>query len=410
MASTLTWLDSSADEQRRMRELLNLFTQAETLDELGIGQMRDTFSNLLFPGTSTLLTRARYLVIVPWCHMLAEGRGLTAEGYEARVEKHERRFIKWMREAGSPPGLIGRDSGPSVKTLPSALYANALATYGIRVADQPRAATGVRYDGSGELTERYVGMWHATMPQPPEGFPKHLEGGLDLTRDEAIWIQDRILDTQRESLLGQLLLSPELIREDSAAPWLEPASGDASADSRRILEHARLFSTAIHGAHLLYNLMVAEQYEDAGFDGVEAPVERYRGLREEWSDDIRNDPTFQRWDREALWEMLITANPRVGSNVMARQFVAAWLDAVISGDALARENGAGVDDGRLRGLIAARERHVKRNQARLASRERLKAWSGNSGAGYLVFRWTQVRRIIRDIQVGIRSGASDVAS
>lgn len=37
-----------------------------TLDELGIGSIRDTFSDELFPGTSTIQTRARYFLFVPW--------------------------------------------------------------------------------------------------------------------------------------------------------------------------------------------------------------------------------------------------------------------------------------------------------------------------------------------------------
>lgn len=72
MASGLSWLDSSRDDQNRMRELLKLFSDAESRDELGVGQVRDAFSDLLFPGTSVLQTRARYLLIVPWCHQEAQ--------------------------------------------------------------------------------------------------------------------------------------------------------------------------------------------------------------------------------------------------------------------------------------------------------------------------------------------------
>ena len=54
MTSTIAWLDVSAEEQRRAREFLALFTQAESRDELGLGQIRDTFSNTLFPGISVI--------------------------------------------------------------------------------------------------------------------------------------------------------------------------------------------------------------------------------------------------------------------------------------------------------------------------------------------------------------------
>ena len=50
-----------------MREIVNLFSERESRDELGIGQVRDAISDLMWPGTSTLFTRARYFLFIPWC-------------------------------------------------------------------------------------------------------------------------------------------------------------------------------------------------------------------------------------------------------------------------------------------------------------------------------------------------------
>ena len=78
MPSTFAWLDTSAEEQRKIRELVALFTEKETLDALGIGQIRDVFSNAMFPGLSVIQTRARYLLLVPWSFIAAArstGRG-----------------------------------------------------------------------------------------------------------------------------------------------------------------------------------------------------------------------------------------------------------------------------------------------------------------------------------------------
>lgn len=59
MASTIAWLDTSAETQQRVRELIALFEEKGTLDELGIGQIRDVFSNALFPGTSRMKGNSR---------------------------------------------------------------------------------------------------------------------------------------------------------------------------------------------------------------------------------------------------------------------------------------------------------------------------------------------------------------
>ena len=76
MASVLAWVDSSSAHRDQMDRLLDAFRDKGTVDELGIGTLRDTFSDYLFPGTSTLHTRARYLLFVAWA--LVQELGLTA--------------------------------------------------------------------------------------------------------------------------------------------------------------------------------------------------------------------------------------------------------------------------------------------------------------------------------------------
>jgi len=66
--SLIAWLDADTDDQARMRDIVKLFTDRDSRDELGLGQVRDAISDGLFPGTSVLLTRARYLLLVPWCY------------------------------------------------------------------------------------------------------------------------------------------------------------------------------------------------------------------------------------------------------------------------------------------------------------------------------------------------------
>ena len=57
MTSAFGWLDHSEQQRRQMLEIVNLFREKGTLDELGIGVIRDGFSDHFFPGTSTLQTR-----------------------------------------------------------------------------------------------------------------------------------------------------------------------------------------------------------------------------------------------------------------------------------------------------------------------------------------------------------------
>jgi hypothetical protein len=59
MSSMFSWVDFAEEDRRKMSEVIALFSEKDTRDELGIGGSRDAFADLLFPATSTIQTRAR---------------------------------------------------------------------------------------------------------------------------------------------------------------------------------------------------------------------------------------------------------------------------------------------------------------------------------------------------------------
>jgi uncharacterized protein DUF6361 len=56
--STFAWIDHSEKQRRQILEAIDLFREKDTRDELGIAGIRDAFSDMLFPGTGSLQTRA----------------------------------------------------------------------------------------------------------------------------------------------------------------------------------------------------------------------------------------------------------------------------------------------------------------------------------------------------------------
>lgn len=55
-ASSLGWLDLDAAASERVGTLLRSLEEPGTLDALGLGSVRDAFSSMLSPGTSTIQT------------------------------------------------------------------------------------------------------------------------------------------------------------------------------------------------------------------------------------------------------------------------------------------------------------------------------------------------------------------
>ena len=66
MQSSLTWIDHDSAARERSLQIIGMFRERDSRDELGLGAIRDSFSDKLFPGTSTIQTRLRYMLIIPW--------------------------------------------------------------------------------------------------------------------------------------------------------------------------------------------------------------------------------------------------------------------------------------------------------------------------------------------------------
>jgi len=64
MASTFAWFDHSESDRRKALDVVDLFRERDTRDELGIGTVRDTLADSLFPGISTIQALAEHLLFI----------------------------------------------------------------------------------------------------------------------------------------------------------------------------------------------------------------------------------------------------------------------------------------------------------------------------------------------------------
>ncbi|GAA1124920.1 DUF6361 family protein [Microbacterium aurantiacum] len=379
-----------------MRDIIKLFAERESRDELGLGQIRDAIADSLFPGTSTLLTRARYLLFVPWAYQKAARR----PNPSADADRYERDTIHAVKDSGDYAGLLGMQAGEALKNLPSGIYWTMLRHYGILTDASLSRDDALRLDGLsagaddlGDTSGGRLRAWSTTIPSAPEGFPKSIPDGFSLRPEEAAWLRDRILGQATGTLFAHLVVTPP--QPDSPAPWADPAATSVDGEARTLLDDARAFSALMHGAQLLYNLLLAEEHEAAGYDRHPDLAAKFRDSLAGWADDLPAAVDLRTGNLDALLARVeLTRGAPVNAHL--RRFVTGWRDLLLDGDPAAI---AESDAARL--FMTRRERQHKGAQARLGNTTRLASWGGSSGAGALVFRWPQVRSILLDIYAGL---------
>lgn len=397
MTSSLAWLDASPEDQRRVREVIALFSQPGTVDEMGIGQIRDLFSDALFPGTSTLHTRARYFLLVPWTFMQAAEKVKDSAALHKRARNIERDLIETLIRMGGQAGVIGARAGRNVKTLPSDAYWGGLQTLQILQRhvelDRLSAVQHPEERGPDEFSSRTEQDWIPTIPSAPKGFPGRLEHGLDMTLEEAEWLRERILDTVPSTLLAHLVSFDSPPSDKSLYPWSDAISRSAQGAAGRILNHAHLFSFAMLGATRLYHIMLAEQREQPDAKVESDDPEDFRQAFNEWATGREHD-LIRGWNTIDFWELVNSKNPRVTQHT--KYFVDSWIELIRSQKAEhLPENPKACD------LITDREYKTKRNSARLHNKELLKRWSGSSPGLGLTYRWSSVKTLVTDIHEGL---------
>jgi hypothetical protein len=405
VASSFGWLDHSEQQRTRMLEVVSLFHEQGTVDELGIGLVRDAIADALFPGLSVLHTRPRYLLFVPWLASKLERERVDARRAPARLRQLEVDLIDALRAGDAGVGVIGGDARERLRQMPSVVYWGALRRFAIlqhpgtldqylrsldRFHQLRREAEHTDEDGAGATGRR--ANWHPSLPAPPDDLLEHTT--LDLRPDEADYLEDRILTTVPGSLLAHL--APYGVATDLDLPWKHPAVSSAPPTLRATVAHARSFSTVLHGAALLYNLQLAEaaaSLRDAEVDGDDL-VTRYRDDLDAWHDELADDATvLDAWDLPAFWDLVLDRNPRIGAPT--RWFVESWVARVTSA---AGAGGRVADDEEARRLVRDREQRTKGALARLGNTRAIERWNGASGVGRLDYRWSgAARQLLADL-------------
>jgi hypothetical protein len=246
------------------------------LDVLGISPIRDSYSNLFFPGTSTIQTRAKYFFIVPYAFRDLEFNGQydyhrLRKTFDDTEERCAHIFIENNKNESGVIGKRAIQSGGWVSQTPSNTYWAGLRKYGFFrgkmsidqyikfIAIQKQNTKGALNLGNSSdegSDDKYAGDTQKAhlfnVPTYRRDWMDNLEIGL--TADEGEFLKSQIIETCPDSMIAYVL------REDVREFIDIPSFSDLNAlnfpeDIEYNFLNANAFSEFCFALRVVYNLI-----------------------------------------------------------------------------------------------------------------------------------------------------------
>ena len=383
------------NDQKKYLAVLSRLTEGGAIDELGVGRIRDFYSDRMFPGISTLHQHAKYFALLPLLyreavkvryHRLDDVRPAIRNMEVAMTE----RLCKGSPGATGITGSNSLESGNYVKYDPVYIYGTALRTYGIVRIDD---LEGAIFYASKKYHERPVKLSATDQEQGDSDdvesvfsfclCPSDLEYdwlaecSLKLSPHEASFVRDHILAAPacKGTLLHYILENKLYFKDDEVSSFetfLLRFRDTLPDDLRYYAEHASCFSDLVDGLFLYYNWLFSEKTDTDVWDELvawreETFLPERDGIIQSITLPVINDNGSKRFCRDAV----------------------SFIES---------ENWDEMDR-----LVRNRERSIKGSRYKIGNAQ--SGYQYNPGnrvhPGKVEFRWWTVRTIVNEIMEGL---------
>lgn len=399
------WIDFSKEDRDNVGKVLSLLKDSGTVDHLGIGVLRDAFSDILFPGISTIQTRAKYFIFIP--QLLVNDRKeqksiVKKHAYDEFLRHSENELIKLTRRNNSGEmGIIGSGIAEDAELVrkPSSVYWNGLRTH--KLVDTPMSSTKFLKVYSNTFEEYQTKLLEKDeptslrtslpidVPRTPEDDEHYYK--IQLNTREAEYLRKKFIDDnelkQPYNLLKLFLKHPDCFDavsdknnvfsyDDVYNILMENHTTIMDEKLITIMTLAYQFNNyVIKGSHILYNVALQNRDNKTGF---EEEWQDWKNQIETVLDDVEE---FQNTFKSYF----------IGKK--GKVFVDEWLNAILSGESKKQ----------LIEIVTNQEIRNKRKRAKLRHghiEEVSNKWIGIQSLNY---RFIRARIIIEDIYNGLNS-------
>lgn len=409
MLMDIGYINFGREEKENLYKVLQSIRDHHAIDELGIGRIRDAFSNKMFPGMSTLHNRAKYFAVLPALYYTAE------QGHYKNVGEVRQRIIdleiKLTRQLmnGTPHeeqwGITGstlidqaeRSPNRYVKYDPSYIYLGGLVTYGMvktngdiyqlifersqNAQDYPKRLLKGKEDDEVDASELIGNRQLFDTGGLAYTFDGKTGISIALNEDEATYIKKKIItsESSKDSLLAYLLKhNVPIVKDyqDLHTVWDELPE----IHWNTYMLSAR-FSRFIYQLRIFYNYLY--NHRTGNTEGANVQLTAYH----DYANAHKADFTV-----EYMNEILSYVDADV-SDKSVKCFCIETMKNVENNDLKALEL-----------LIEKREKEMKG-----ATRAKLTNWPKYQGkphvdAFFLNYRWNLVYSMINEIKKGLNYG------
>lgn len=408
--SGLGWIDFSDTDKQNVMKVLQMLQEGGTVDELGIGSIRNALSQAMFSGITTIMTRAKYYFIVP---RILQNYLNSPKKYGSIKDFLEEQESEIMHKLAADNnyeksiGIIGNTVAMANMYIknkklyrkllrkPSEIYWSGIRAYGLYRGDQSLnnflnsidnkvEPIAVGYHAEDENGDD----WDASLEEIKFfDIPYHKdwekELSIELTLTEAEFLKNKIIDTFPNSLLGRVLENTEYSSQFLKAKNFEelsykPFLTELPEDIQVTIQTARDFWMIIKGAHIRFNILLQKKNPN----GSEF-MEKLNINWQEWVEEIKRFDSAH-FDINQLWKIVEQYSY---IKPYTKKFINEWVATI------QHESG---NTSLLDRLTENQERVNKRSLSKLQPSHDI-FYGEWVGINNLNFRFPVTQRIVRDI-------------
>ena len=391
--------------------MMQLLREPEAVEELGIGRVRDHFSNTLFPGTSSLQHHAKYFVVLPWIYYNAinsKERFKDRAAVDAYIRQEEVRLTWRLAMTGPGDGITGKsfvedyddpdkiDYKKYVKYDPTYIYSSGMFRYGI-VSDSniERLIMTLNARNHGELTEE---------SEDRKGFSDDLKTcGIDYGRDskeplslalnemEAKFLKDKIVSRCQDTLLEKLIESGRRMPVsyfDAGTPEKGGIDLDQFGEMAQVYRQSVLFSQFVLLLDWRYNYVYYKVFHDIYKD--EKYLELAEACERAYQEHLSKIRPLDEYEK--MFDDIESIDPKL------TDFFRRCYPCIADGSQSAME--------KLDMLVREREKEVKKSRKKIGNRAYRDKKRGNPLP--ITYRWMTVRTIVNEISEALNPQSQEL--